>query len=107
MIPYKIGTQIIYLQAVKYYISLKNEIENMYITIFDKGGHFLRLWHAITLLAPLSPNKITKTPIPPKDTHSLIIINELINKFTFETFCTKGEEKLLSSMEGNYENQFD
>ena len=43
MIPYKIGTQIIYLQAVKYYISLKNEIENMYITIFDKGGHFLRL----------------------------------------------------------------
>ena len=42
-LPYKIGTQIIYLQAVKYYIGLKNEIENMYITIFDKGGHFLRL----------------------------------------------------------------
>ena len=33
----------IYVQASKYYIGLKNEIENMYITIFDKGGHFLRL----------------------------------------------------------------
>ena len=37
------NTQIIYVQASKYYIGLKNEIENMYITIFDKGGHFLRL----------------------------------------------------------------
>ena len=105
--PYIIGTQITYLQAFKYYIGLKNEIKNMYISIFDKGGHFLRLWHAITLLAPLSPNKITKTPIPTKDTHSLIIINELINKFTFETFCTKDEENLLSCMKGNYKNEFE
>ena len=35
--------KIIYVQASKYYIGLKNKIENMYITIFDKGGHFLRL----------------------------------------------------------------